>query len=58
MDVREIHSFGEVLPQKTVGVLVRAALPGAFRIAEVDLDVGVEAEALVIGHLLATVPGQ
>ncbi len=31
--------FGKYLPQKAVGVLVRAALPRALRIAKIDLDV-------------------
>jgi len=39
------------LPQKTVGVFVRAPLPWVLRITEVHLDVGRQREALVIGHL-------
>ena len=53
MNVREVHSFREVLSQQTIGVLVRATLPGLLRITEVHLNVGRQAEALVIGHLLA-----
>ena len=36
----EVGALGEVLAQKAVGVLVRAALPGALRIAKVDCGVG------------------
>ena len=49
MDVRQVHTFREVLPQQTVGILVRATLPRLLRITEVDLDVGRQAKALVIG---------
>ena len=38
-DRRETESFGEVLPQQTVGVLVESALPRALWITEVDIDV-------------------
>ena len=36
----------------------RATLPGARRVAEVDLDVAVDREAGVLGHLLSLIPGQ
>jgi len=42
------------LPQQTVGVLVRTPLPGASRITKVHFDVGIQAEAFVIRHFLAT----
>ncbi len=58
MNVREVHSFREVLPEKTVGVLVGTPLPGTLWITEVNLDVGVQAKTFVISHLLATIPGQ
>ena len=58
MNVREIHPFREVLPEKTVGVLVGTSLPGTLWITEVNLDVGVQAKTLVISHLLAAIPGQ
>ena len=45
--------FGKVLSQQTVGVLVRATLPGMLRISEVYLDVGRETEASVIGQFLS-----
>src|SRR5207302_4782187 len=38
----EVGAFGEVLAAQAVGVLVGAALPGAVRIAEVDVDAGVD----------------
>jgi len=49
----EIRTFGEVLAEPAVGVLVGAALPGAARVAEVDLDAGVDGELGVLGHLSA-----
>ena len=58
MNVREVHAFREVLSQKAVGVLVRAALPWASWITEVNLDAGVQTEALMIRHLFAMIPGQ
>lgn len=36
----QVGALGEVLSQQAVGVLVRAALPGAVRVAEVDLRIG------------------
>lgn len=50
--------LGEVLAQEPVGVLVRAALPRAVWITEVDLHVGRCREPLVVRELLASVPGQ
>jgi hypothetical protein len=46
------------LAQQTVGVLVAAALPGRLRIAEEHLHPGFDGEPLVLGHLMAQVPGQ
>ena len=48
----------QVLAQQPVGVLVGAALPRALRIAEVDIDLGCEREATMVGKFLAAVPGQ
>jgi hypothetical protein len=53
---REIVLPGQVLPQEPVGVLARATLPRALRIAEVDLEVGCEAKLLVGGHLCTSLP--
>jgi hypothetical protein len=58
MHVRQIHALGEVLSEQAVGVFVGSPLPGIHGISEVDLDVGVQGEALVIRHLFATVPGE
>ncbi len=58
MDVGQVHSFREVLPQKTVGVFVGATLPRMLRITEVHVNVGRQTEALVIGHLFAPIPDQ
>jgi len=61
LDLRElgdINALGQVLPEQAIGVLVAAALPGAPRVAEVNLDVGDQSELLVRRHLLASVPGQ
>src|SRR5215204_5282000 len=48
----------EVLTEQSVGVLVRAALPGASRVTEVHRDVGGDGEAAVVGELHAPVPGE
>ena len=54
----EVGAFREVLAQEPVGVFVGAALPRAVGIAEVDVEIGGQCQALVIGKLLAAVPGQ
>lgn len=54
----QIGSFREVLPQQAIGVLVRAALPGAVGVTEIHLDVRGQAQLPVIGKFLAPVPGQ
>src|ERR1035437_88563 len=54
---REIRSLRHVLTEQAIGVLVGAALPGAVGVAEVDLDAGVDREALVARHLPALIPG-
>jgi hypothetical protein len=43
----QVGAFREVLAQQAVGVLVRAALPGTVRVAEVDGQAGVDAEPRV-----------
>ena len=55
---RQVGAFGEILSQQAVGIFIRAPLPRALRIAEVHLDVGGQGESLMIGHLLAPVPGE
>jgi hypothetical protein len=37
---RQVGSLGEILSQQAIGVLIGAPLPGASRIAEVNIDVG------------------
>ena len=44
----EVGALGEVLAQQPVGVLVRAALPGAVRVGEVDRDAGLDLELGVL----------
>ena len=54
----KVGAFGEVLPEKTVGVLVGAALPWASGVAEVNLEAGRHLDLQVIPHFLSLVPGQ
>ena len=54
----EVGSFGEGMAQEPVGVLIGAPLPGAVRVAEVDVEIGGELQALVVCEFLAAVPGQ
>src|SRR5215204_1200695 len=55
---RETLSLREVLAKQAVGVLVRAPLPGASGIAEVDLDPRLDREAPVLRHLRALIAGE
>ncbi len=57
-ELREVGASGEVLAQESVGVLVGAALPGGFGVAEVNFDVGRDRELGVFGHLHAAVLGE
>src|SRR3954447_7700776 len=54
----EVSALREVLAQQPIGVLIRAALPGAVGIAEVDLKTGVDPQASVLAHLRPLIPGQ
>ncbi len=54
----QVGAFREVLAEETVRVLVRSALPGALRVAEVDLNVCSDRELLVRRHLQPAIPGQ
>ena len=58
LEFGQVASFGKVLPQQPVGVLVGSSLPRTARVAEVHLHVGGNAESLVSSHLGATVPSQ
>ena len=55
---REVGALREVLAQQAVGVLVHAALPGRVRVAEEDVDAGVDADLLPVAHLRSLIPGQ
>src|SRR5215472_5682536 len=54
----EIGAFWKILAQQSVGVLVGAALTGAVRIAEIDLDASVDFQACVLSHLSSLIPSQ
>ena len=54
----EIRALGEVLAKQTVCVLVAAPLPGALRIADVDIETGIEPKLRVLGHLGSLILGQ
>ncbi len=54
----EVGALGHVLAKRAVGVLARASLPGAVRVAEVDLHAGLCTQIGVAGHLLALVIGE
>jgi tryptophanase len=41
----EVGALGEILAQQPIGVLVRAPLPRTLRVAEIDLDAGVDLQA-------------
>ena len=56
--LRQVSSSRKELAQESVGVLVRSALPGALRIAEVDLDVGLHTEPLMIRHFVTAIPSE
>jgi hypothetical protein len=58
VELAQVGALGQVLAEQAVGVLVGAALPGAARVTELDLDTGVNRELQVLGHLLAVIPGQ
>src|SRR3989442_9458442 len=52
----KVGALGHVLAEEPVGVLVRAALPGAVGIAEVDLHPGVDGEEPMARQLAALIP--
>src|SRR3954454_7540477 len=55
---RQARALREVLAQQPVGVLVGTSLPGAMRVAKVDVDPRRDAEQPVLGHLASLVPGE
>src|SRR5215212_2488211 len=54
----QVGALRKVLAQQPVGVLIRAALPRAVGIAEVDLKTGIDPQAGVLAHLRPLIPGQ
>ena len=54
----DVRTFGKVLPQQPVGVLVGSALPRTLRIAEIDFQSGVDPKLSMLGQLRPLVPGQ
>jgi phosphatidylglycerophosphate synthase len=52
----EVGALREVLTEQPVGVLVAASLPRTVWVAEEHIDVRIDLEANVLGHLLALVP--
>lgn len=54
----QIGASRKILAQQSVGVFVRAALPGRPRVTKIDLDLGGQCQALMIGELFASVLGQ
>ncbi len=55
---RQVCAFGQVLAKQAMGVLVGAALPGAVRIGQEDLDGEPLSQALMLGPLVPTIIGQ
>ena len=55
---RQVGALRKVLSQQAIGILVRAALPRALRIAKIDVDVGRQRKATMIRKFLDPVPGQ
>jgi hypothetical protein len=58
VELAEVAALGKVLAEQPIGVFVGAALPGAARVAEIDLHARVDGELGVLGHLLAVIPGE
>src|SRR3954462_12795958 len=54
----EVSAFWKVLAQQPIGVLIRAALPGAVGIAEVDRHASLDPELGVLGHFRSLIPRQ
>jgi hypothetical protein len=51
----EIFAFKAILSDKSIGILVGAALPEGVGIGEVDPDAGLGSEFFMLGHFLAAV---
>ena len=57
-ELEKVRSFGKVLAQQSVRVLVGPALPRTLGIAEVDRHVGRDGEGVVVREFHPAVPGQ
>ena len=55
---RQVRALGQVLAQQPVRVLIGAALPRAVRIGTEDLEREPLGQALMLGHLFASIIGQ
>ena len=55
---RQVRALGPVLAQQPVRVLIGAALPRAVRIGKEDLEREPLGQALMLGHLFASIIGQ
>src|SRR5260221_6162634 len=53
----DIGAFREVLPDNSVGILIRSPLPRRVRVGGIHRDIGCDGEGGVLGHLGALVPG-
>src|SRR3954467_2281351 len=54
----EVSALWKVRAQQPIGVLIRAALPGAVGIAEVDRHASLDPELGVLGHFRSLIPRQ
>src|ERR1700689_2225960 len=54
----QVRALREVLSQQPIGILVRSSLPRAVRLAEVDVQAGINPQLCVLAHLRPLVPGQ
>ncbi len=54
----EVGALREVSAEQTIGVLVGPTLPRGVRVAEVDVEVGIDPQLGMSGQLGALVPGQ
>ena len=53
-----VCALGQVLAQQAIRILIGATLPGAIRIGKEDLDREPLSQALMLGHLIASIIGQ
>ena len=56
-EIAQLRPFREELAQQSVGVFVRAALPGGVGIAEPDVDLQASRQFGMAGHLRAAIIG-